>query len=89
MILMNLGSRYVAADLSPGQQGILESEVFKQLITFCMFFVPTRDIKISAMLTFAFFFITKTILNENKVFSLLNKPFGDYETYKAHVLSRK
>ena len=71
MILMNLGSRFIIGDLTKAQQSILASEFAKKIIVFCMFFVPTRDILISGMLTCFFFFIMNNILNENTRFSML------------------
>lgn len=71
MILMNVGSRYVVGDLTQAQQQLLTSEAVKQLIVFCMFFVPTRDVLVSMMLTFAFFFVTKNLLNEKANYNIL------------------
>lgn len=71
MVLMQLGSRHVMSDISDGQQKLLGTELVKKAVVFCMFFVPTRDVMIAMMLTFAFFFVTGEVLNEKKNYSLV------------------
>lgn len=99
MIMMNLGSRHVMADLTPVQQNILGSQLAKYVVVFCMFFVPTRDVMISIMLTFAFFFVTKELLDDKKFYNIVpekNENFtenqGDkdteYQVYKDAVAQR-
>ena len=71
MIMMNLGSRFIIGDLTKVQNGLLASDIAKKAIVFCMFFVPTRDIVVAVMLTFAFFFVIHGILDEKQAYSLL------------------
>lgn len=71
MVIMNLGSRFVMADISKAQESMLASELAKMLVVFCIFFVPTRNIMAACMLTFAFYFVTKDLLNENKRHSII------------------
>lgn len=91
MLVMNLGSRYIMADMTQAQQSLMASEIAKKFIVFCMFFVPTRDIMVSVMLTFAFFFLTDNVLNEKKSYSLVKgEEFKDGEegnsaAYKRYV----
>lgn len=98
MILMNLGSRFILGDLTPSQQALLQSEVVKKVVVFCMFFVPTRDVVISCMLTFAFFFVTQNLLDEKKSWNILNVGRGEafasnqeeaYDVYYKQVQNRK
>jgi hypothetical protein len=82
MMIMNIGSRYVIADLTEVHQKIMSSPLFKQIILFCMFFVATRDIMTSLILTFAFVVIMHGLLNEKRKFNLLpNK----YKKQQQHV----
>jgi len=73
MLIMNLGSKYVAADLGPSHEKILKNELFKKVILFCMVFIATRDIMTSIILTFAFTVVVNGLLNENSKFNLLWK----------------
>lgn len=71
MMIMNIGSRYVIADLTDVHQKLMSSPIFKRIILFCMFFVATRDVMISVILTFAFIFIVHGLLNEKRKFNLI------------------
>jgi ABC-type multidrug transport system fused ATPase/permease subunit len=71
MIMMNMGSRYVLADISQMQEQIMKHALFKKLILFCMFFVGTRDVLLAAILTFAFSAIVHGLLNEHSRYNLL------------------
>lgn len=73
MLIMNIGTKHVVADISPNLEEIIKSTLFKQIILFCMFFVATRDIMSSIILTFAFNVIIKGLLNEKSKYSLIWK----------------
>lgn len=73
MLIMNLGSKYIAMDIGPGHERILKNEIFKKVILFCMVFVATRDIMTAIILTFAFTVVFNGLLNEKSRFSLLWK----------------
>lgn len=75
IILMNLGSRYVISDLGIIHNKILSSELFKKLIIFAIFFVATRDIMISFMLTISYVLIIDGILHEKRKFCIIPKEY--------------
>ena len=50
MLLMNLGARYLAADLGTSHDKILNNQITKKLIIFSLFFVATRDIPTSILM---------------------------------------
>jgi phosphomannomutase len=97
MILLNFGSRYVVADLGKSHELLLSNEIAKKIIIFSMFFVGTRDILTSFLLTVAYIIIVDGILHENRKFNLLPKAFlskakqnvsvsqADYERAKQMV----
>jgi hypothetical protein len=72
MIAMNFGSRYILGDLSKAQDSLLQSQLAKQLVMLCIFFVSTRDILVSFMLLFAFQFIVFGVFNETKPFNAIS-----------------
>lgn len=82
MILMNLGSRHIVSDLTDIQNSLLSSKLMKKVVVFCMFFVPTRDVMVSLMLTFAFFFLTGHVLNERKGWNITKAEDFDELSYK-------
>ena len=71
MLLMNFGSRLVIGDLTQLQNSMLATDLAKKIIVFCIFFVPTRDIIVSIMLTFAFFFVVDGILNDKRDYAII------------------
>lgn len=73
MLLLNIGSRYVIADLGKGHEYILTSQFVKKLVVMSMFFVATRDLLTSFLLTVAYVLIVDGVLHEKKNFCLLPK----------------
>lgn len=70
MILLNIGSKYVVADMGKIQEKLLSSIMFKKVITFSMFFVATRDIVVSALLTLSYILYMDVLLNDQSKYTL-------------------
>ena len=83
MIVMNLGSRFVIADISKAQESLINNEVFKKLVVFCIFFISTRDILVACMLAFAFNLIVYGMFNEHKRYNIV-KHFLPNHRDKTH-----
>lgn len=75
MLLLNLGSKYVIADLGLAHEKILTNEFTKKVIILSMFFVATRDIIVSFLLTIIYIVVIDGMLHENRRFSLLTDKF--------------
>jgi hypothetical protein len=73
MLLLNIGSRYVIADLGKSHEYILTNQIVKKVVVMSMFFVATRDLLTSFLLTLAYILIVDGILHEKKHFCLLPK----------------
>lgn len=73
MLLLNIGSRYVIADLGKSHEYILTSQIVKKLVIMSMFFVATRDLLTSFLLTIAYVLIIDGVLHDKKHFCLLPK----------------
>jgi hypothetical protein len=73
MLMLNFGARYVVADLGKAHEIILSHEITKKLIVLCLFFVATRDILMSFILTVAYIVVVDGILHEKKRFCLVPK----------------
>lgn len=72
-LVVNMGSRYVMSDITLFQEAILKTELGKTIIIFCMCFMGSRDVLISAILTFTFMIVIQTWLNEKSKYNLLPK----------------
>ena len=73
MLLLNIGSRYVIADLGKSHEYLLTSQIAKKLVVMSMFFVATRDLLTSFLLTIAYILIVDGVLHDKKHFCLIPK----------------
>ena len=73
MILMNLGSKYVGLELSEFQEEFLSKKLIRRFIIFTIFFIATRDIIISLVLTAIFIIFIGGLFNDNSKFSIIKK----------------
>lgn len=91
MILLNMGSKYVLADLGKAHERILNSEIFKKIILFSMFFVATRDVITSLLLTFLYVIIVDGIFHENRNYAVITlqndvvQTESDQDAYKRYL----
>jgi len=71
MLFLNLGSRFVMADIGKFNEKLLSNDIAKKFILFCLFFIATRDVLTSAILTMAFSVIIYGLFNEQSRYSLV------------------
>lgn len=71
MLLLQFGARYVLGDLGKMHEALLSHEITKKIVVMSMFFVATRDIVVSFVLTIAYIVIIDGILHEERKFSLV------------------
>jgi hypothetical protein len=71
MLFLNMGSRFLMADLGAFNEKILSQNLVKKFILFCLFFVATRDIITSLLLTIAFSVIIYGLFNDKSKYSLV------------------
>jgi hypothetical protein len=88
MLMLNFGARYVVADLGKAHEVILSHEITKKLIVLCLFFVATRDILMSFILTVAYIVVIDGILHEKRRFCLVPKSIIETATAKQHTVSK-
>ena len=74
MLLTNIGGKYLVLEMPTSIDKLFANYfILRYLVLFSVFFMATRDIKISILLSLLFFIILKFILNENSSFCLVNK----------------
>ena len=61
MIILTIGGRFIISELSEEQRDKINSPLFRKMFIFCAFFMATRDIIITSLLTIAFLFFLETI----------------------------
>jgi len=64
MILLNVGSKFIAIQFSKSTEEYLKMNVTKQLLVFAMAWMGTRDIYTSLVLTAVFTILSEHIFNE-------------------------
>ena len=71
--LMNLGSKYLILDMPSNIDKIFANFfILRMIVLYTVFFMATRDIKISLLLLLLFIIIVKFILNEKSTFCCVN-----------------
>jgi uncharacterized membrane protein len=87
LLLTNIGGRYLAIDFPKNVDAIFNQFfILRCLVLFSVFFMATRDIKTSILLTLFFFIIIHFFINENSTFCLINK---DVINKKEEYLNKK
>jgi hypothetical protein len=64
MILLNIGSKYISLELSDAQQQFLNHPIVRKLLVFTIFFVATKDVVVSAILSVVFVLFVCGIFHE-------------------------
>jgi len=94
ILITNLGGKYIALDM-PTNIDFLFSNYFilRLLVMFSVFFMATRDIKMSILLLLLFLIIIKFFINENSTFCLykndLNNKIKEEDFNKAQIIIKK
>jgi hypothetical protein len=90
MILFNLGSKYLTIDLSKRQERFLKHTLIRRLIVFAIFFVATRDILVSTVLTVTFIVFVLHMFNDQSPYNLMPPTFFDDEyTLEEYEMAKK
>lgn len=79
MLLLNMGSKYVMADLGKIHEKVLTNEIAKKIIIFSMFFVATRDLLIAFILSVFYVLLIDGVFHENRNFSFIK----DFQTQQV------
>ena len=94
MLITNIGSKYLVLDMPQTIEKLFSSYIIlRSLVIFSIFFMATRDIKISILLTLLFFIIIKYFINDKSTFCIIqnidtnNVSNEDY--LKAHEIIKK
>jgi len=77
MILVNIGSRFIIGELSDSQKKLINDKLLRRLFIFGVFFMATRDIISSLVLTIMFVLLVSELFNEDSELSLFPKEDND------------
>lgn len=77
MIFFNLGSRYLVVDMSKNTENILKTKILRRVTLFSIFFIGTRDLFASLLLSAIFLIMTMNLFNEDSSYCILPNEFKD------------
>lgn len=67
MMILTIGGRFIISELSEEQREKIDTPMFRKIFIFCAFFMATRDILITLLLTVLFLVFLESInFDENK-----------------------
>jgi hypothetical protein len=73
MLMTNIGGRYLAQEMPDNVEKIFSKyTIIRYLVLFSVFFMATRDIKTSILLSLLFFIVIKFFVNEKSTFCVVN-----------------
>ena len=78
MIILTIGGRFIISELSEEQKNKIDTPVFRKIFIFCAFFMVTRDLMITILLTVGFMLFLESINFEGETF----ENDDDYEEYQ-------
>jgi hypothetical protein len=72
MLLTNIGGKYLLMDLPDNMEKLFSKYfILRVLVLFSIFFMATRDIKTSVLLSLLFLIVTQFFINEKSSFCLI------------------
>ena len=77
MLMMNIGSKYAAVELSHSQESYLKYNLGRQLLVFSILWVGTRDIFSSLILTAVFIVLVDYLFNENSRYCIIPEKYKE------------
>ena len=77
MIIFNIGSKFIIMDMSTSYQNLLKGKIARRLTLFSIFFIATKDIYVSLVLTAVFVVIATGLFNENSNYCILPSSYTD------------
>ena len=89
MILVNIGSRFIIGELSDSQKKLINDKLLRRLFIFGVFFMATRDIISSLVLTIMFVLLVSELFNEDSEFSLFPKEDTEGEQKDSTAINDK
>jgi hypothetical protein len=83
MLLTNIGGKYLVMELPDNMEKLFAKySILRILVLFSIFFMATRDIKSSILLSLLFFIVVKYFINEKSSYCLISKEDIDINVNK-------
>ena len=79
LLMLNIGSKYLIIDISNSTQQLLKLTIIRRFTIFCVFFIGTRNIIVSIILTSAFIVFSSQLFNDKSKYCVLPKKLQETE----------
>jgi len=73
MLILNIGTRYIHLDLSKNQDEFIKTTAFRRVAIFTIFWIGTKDMFWTVILTFLYIVLIINLLNEDSKYYLFKK----------------
>ncbi len=83
LLLMNLGSRFVANEIGTNGTYILRTKAVRRFIILCIFYLGTRDLFVSILLTGGFILFVEYIFNRDSKYYIVPRKLDAYISHEA------
>ena len=77
MLTMNIGSKYVAIELSKTQENYIKYSLGRQILVFAILWMGTRDIVTSLILTVVFILFADYLFNEHSTYCIIPEKYKE------------
>lgn len=86
MIIVNIGARFIIEELNLQQKEYMNTPLFRRIIIFSAFFIATKDILTSIILTIIFvLFISEFFANNNELKNDIKKDNTDDNNKEENI----
>lgn len=79
LLMLNIGSKYLIFDISKSTEQLLKLTIIRRFTLFCIFFIGTRNVIISLVLTATFIVFSSGLFNEKSKYCILPKNIKEEE----------
>ena len=79
LLMLNLGSKYLIIDISKSTEQLLKLTIIRRFTLFSIFFIATRNIVVSLILTAVFIVFSSGLFNDKSKFCILPKKLKEVE----------
>ena len=89
MLLTNIGGKYLAQELPTNLEKMFSNYfILRYLVLFSIFFMATRDIKMSMLLTLIYFILIKYLINEKSSFCIIKEQTNSEQKIKKEEFEK-
>ena len=71
LLVLNIGSKHVDIDFTPGQMVILKHTLTQQVLIFSIAWMGSKDLYTSLLVTLGFYIVFEILLNKNNMLNVL------------------